>query len=359
MKSGKSLVELAKELERQNAAKKDYLVSTDNLRMQVQPDNTLMLDMHDFKTDGEHITMLNVNDIAHSQICTHLGIGSKYYDKMRGEYPKLLAENVNAWFHKNPQQRMLRTLDGNARAFLSNRYCRIDNYDIAEAVLPKLSAIPDLKVESCELTDKKMYIKAVNPRLQADVKVGDTVQSGVVITNSEVGLGSVTVYPLIYRLVCTNGMIAADSGISRRHVGRIREDDENMSLFRDETLKADDKAFIMKVQDIVSVATDEARFMSVVHKMQQAEDAKITSGNIPGVVELTSRHFKITEEEGKGILRHLIEDNDGLSLYGLANAVTAQSQQVKSYDRATELENTGYQVLTMSPSLWRQINAVE
>jgi len=359
MKTGKTLAEFSQEILRQNEAKRDYLVSTENLRMQVQTGDTVTLNMHDTRADGEHIAMLDMNDITHSQIGTYLGIGAKYYDKMRTEYPGLLAENVNAWFHKGPQNRMIRTLDGRARAFLSNRYCRIDNYDIAEAVLPKLQAIPDLNIESCELTDKKMYIKVVNPRLQADVSVGDTVQSGVVIMNSEVGLGSVTIYPLIYRLVCTNGMIAADSGISRRHVGRIREDDENMSLFRDETLKADDRAFIMKIQDVVSVVTDEARFNAVVHKMQQAKDAKIESANLTGVIELTARHFKLTEDEGKGILRHLAEDGDGLTLYGLSNAITAQSQQVKDYDRATELETTGYQVMTMEPKLWKQISTVD
>ena len=33
---------------------------------------------------------------------------------------------------------MVRTLDGKARAFLSDRYHRIDNEQIAEAVLPVL-----------------------------------------------------------------------------------------------------------------------------------------------------------------------------------------------------------------------------
>ena len=49
--------------------------------------------------------------------------------------PELLAENVNSWFQREPTQRMVRTLDGTVRAFLSNRYRRIDNLDIAEIVL--------------------------------------------------------------------------------------------------------------------------------------------------------------------------------------------------------------------------------
>jgi hypothetical protein len=36
-----------------------------------------------------------------------------------------------------------------------------------------------------------MYIKAICPRIQAEVKKGDIVQAGIAISNSEVGMGSV------------------------------------------------------------------------------------------------------------------------------------------------------------------------
>ena len=55
-----------------------------------------------------------------------------------------------------------------------------------------------------------------------------------------------------------------------------------------------------------------------------------------------------TEEEGGGILRHFADGGD-LSQYGLLNAVTRFSQDVESYDRATELERIGGQVLELSP----------
>ena len=41
--------------------------------------------------------------------------------------------------------------------------------------------------ESCQLTESRMYIKVVNTRLQAEVSPGDIVQSGIIISNSEVG----------------------------------------------------------------------------------------------------------------------------------------------------------------------------
>ena len=122
MKTGKTLQEMAIELDRQLKAKRDYLVDTPAMRM--APDKEggrLMLDVNFGQgTDGlTEIQRMNVNDIAHRQIGQNLGIPARYYDKMRTDFPELLAANVNGWFERTPSQRMLRTLDGTARAFLS------------------------------------------------------------------------------------------------------------------------------------------------------------------------------------------------------------------------------------------------
>ena len=77
--------------------------------------------------------------------------------------------------------------------------------------------------------------------------------------------------------------------------------------------------------------------------------------DIPGVVRLASREFHMTEDESNGVLQHLIEGKD-LSLYGLSNAITRHSQDVESYDRATELEGIGYTVLAMPARQWHRIN---
>ena len=347
MKEGRTLIELAQELERQRAAKKDYISDTRNLRMDATGDG-LQLSLRDDRSHVVH--MLGVNDNAHRQIGTALGIPSKYYDKMQRELPDLLAANVNAWFDANPQARMIRTLDGNARAFLSDRYRRIDNFEIAQAVLPILADMPDAHIESCEVTENRMYLKCVNPRLTADVVPGDTVQAGIMITNSEIGLGSVTVQPLLYRLVCTNGMVVNDAAARKYHIGRANTIGENFQIFSDETIIADDKAFMLKIRDTVRAAVDEARFGVVVDMMRQAKGVKLETPDVPKFVELTAAEFGMTQAEGRGVLDHLIRDED-LSLYGLANAVTRYSQDVESYDRATELESAGYSILGMSRGL--------
>ena len=355
MKTGKTLTELAQELDRQQKVKKDYLVDTRSLQMGWDNDN-FMLGMYDGDYSSETpLAEFSINDTAHGQIASRLSIPVKYYDRMRGNYPELLQENVNGWFRKNPERRMVRVLDGTARAFLSDSYRRIDNYEIAEAVLPILGEMPDMRVESCEITETRMYIKVVNPRLQGEVSKGDIVQSGLVISNSEVGLGSVKVQPLIYRLVCLNGMIINDAGVRKYHIGRVNEAGENFELFSSETLKADDTAFLMKIRDVTRAAIDEVQFQRVIALMKEASGAAITTDDIPKMVELATSDYGVSKGESKGILDYLIKDGN-LSLYGLSCAVTRFSQDVQGYDRATELESIGYDILTMSGNEWVKLN---
>jgi len=350
MKAGKTLQELAIELDRQQAVKKDMIVDMGALSMDTG-DTGLALQV----TGGSTAAEYGINDIAHRQIGQVLKIPALYYDRMKAEYPELLAQNVNSWFSRTPNmKRMLRTMDGTARAFLSDRYRRIDNFEVASAVLPIISGMDGASVQSCELTDSRMYLKVVNPRVTAEVKKGDIVQAGIIISNSEVGMGSVNVSPLVYRLVCSNGMIAQDGAVRKYHVGRANEGGEDFSIYRSETIEADDKAFLMKLEDSVKAAVDQARFAAIVDKMREATEATMEAKVVPQVVELASKEYGITETEGKGILGHLIAGGD-LSLYGLANAVTRQAQDVESYDRSTELEATGYKIITMAPALWRNL----
>lgn len=353
MKAGKTLTQLAMELERQQNNKRDLLVEANTMRIAGAGEGNplaLTVDM------GENISeTFSIGDIAHRQMGTKLGIPAVYYDKCFEEDPALLAHNVNNWLEKDDSRWMVRTLDGGARAFLSETYRRIDNFEVANAVLPILSSMPGLKIESCELTSRRMYIKAVNPRVTAEVKKGDIVQAGIMITNSEVGQGSVAISPLIFRLVCLNGMVAQDASLRKIHKGAQNNVASDFTIYRDETIEANDRAFLMAVEDTVTSALDQAKFAMIVDRMQQASEAKMKSRAVPKVVELATKEYKFTQDEGKGILGHLIEGKD-FTLYGLANAVTRLSQDVDSYDRATELEAAGWKVMNMPTNLWNYMN---
>ncbi len=355
MKAGLTITEMAKEIERQAAAKEDYLVNPQKLEMESMGAPPMLRVL---EGGVDQMEPLAIQETAHRQLGAHLGIPWKYYEKMLQEDPELLSYNVNHWLRKgDPAQRMLRTIDGRARAFLSNRYWPIDNLEITATILPIIMDMQGARFESCQITENYMYIKVVNPRLTGEVRVGDIVQSGVAISNSETGQGSVNVQPLVYRLACLNGMVVNDSraGTRRNHVNRANNTDENFALYSKETLEADSKAFMLKLQDSVKAAVDEARFSKVLDTMRESTQAKLDTTDIPALVKLTSSNFNLTDAEGKGVLQHLIEDGD-YTLYGLANAVTRYSQDVDDYDRASKLEAIGYNVMTMSPAMLRHIN---
>lgn len=345
MKTGKTLVEMAQELQRQSEAKQDFIADTRVLEMTSTGDLALENGTrHEFP----------ITDHAHGQIAQRLDIPAKYYNRMRSEAPALLAANVNEWFHSQPERRMIRTLDGNARAFLSDRYRRLDHFDLAEAVLPVLAEMGDgIQIVSAEMTDKRMYIKAINQRLELEVNKGDVVQAGICITNSEIGLGSLRVEPLIYRLACLNGMVSQDFSTRKYHVGRAAEDGDAFELYSDETLKADDQAFFLKIQDTVRAAVDLAKFSTIVDRMKEATERKI-EGNPVSAVEVLSEKFGYNGEEKSSVLTHLIQGGD-LTAYGMLNAITRTSQDLEDYDRATELERDGSKVMALPSSTWNAI----
>ena len=115
------------------------------------------------------------------------------------------------------------------------------------AVLPILKGLPELRFESVELTETRMYLKCVTPQLKFEMAPGDIVQAGIAISNSEVGQGTLSVQPLLFRLVCRNGLIVADRALRKTHVGRaLAQEDEGVTIYQDDTLQADDKAFFLK-----------------------------------------------------------------------------------------------------------------
>jgi hypothetical protein len=344
MMKGISLTQLAKKIEANAKLKKDFLAPTTGLQMVAEGVATPELIVPD---QGQ----FPIQPYAHDQIGEYLGIPARYYDKMMEQAPHLLANNVNTWLRKRTDTRMVRTLGGKARAFLSNSYNRIENEEIAEVALPVLMKIPGIEVVSAEVTDRRMYIQATTTRLKGEVKKGDVVQAGVVISNSEIGYGAVSVAALDWRLVCLNGMISAQK-FRAYHVGRRIED--NAALWSQETLRADDRAILLKVRDMVAAAVDGVQFRARLDRMKElAGETKIT-GDPTAAVKVLAAKVGASETEQGGILRALIEGGD-LSAWGMINAVTAQGHSARSYDRAVEFEVAGGNLIDLPNTEWKQI----
>jgi hypothetical protein len=344
MKQGKTLKELAAEILRQRESRRDFVVDTRHTRM--TPERGLELE------SGDRDLSFAITPVAHNQIAQRLEIPKRFYDRMCEKHPDVLASAVNALFQREPDQRMIRTLDGRVRAFLSDRYRPLDNDELAEVVFPALSEL-DVEILSCEITERRLYIKFASVSLEREVHVGDPIRAGGVLSNSEIGLGSLRIDDLDYRLVCLNGMIRET--VSRTsHLGRVTGMDgiDASEFFKDETRAADDRALMLKLRDTVRGMFSPERFEARISQYQKAAEVKIEQPI--ETVQVLQRRLALTDGQRDSILTHLLQGND-LSQWGLANAVTQASQSVADYDEATELEKLGGRVIELRGQDWRQI----
>ena len=87
-------------------------------------------------------------------------------------------------------------------------------------ILPLFMGNDQYEVMSSEVTENRMYIKISFHMKRYEVVPGDWVEFGIIISNSEVGLGAVIIRPFLNRLICTNGCVVNDFGERRHHVGR-------------------------------------------------------------------------------------------------------------------------------------------
>ena len=180
MNKGTDLKTMLETLKEVNDNQKDYVLNSSNISFNDEG----IIEINKLGTYTPTI-------VAHEQFADKTGIPRKYYHKMQEIAPKLLATNLNHWLSNDNSSRMVRTSGDTCRAFLSNRFFAIDNIVVASIVVPKLIE-SGAEIKSCQLTERRLYIQAVYPKISDEVKVGDVVQSGICISNSDVGCGSCT-----------------------------------------------------------------------------------------------------------------------------------------------------------------------
>jgi hypothetical protein len=194
---------------------------------------------------NEHVFQPNVR--FHQQASQELKINKNYYDRMLKDAPDLLAQNVNHWLHESDAKHMIRTVGTKARALLSTRYRPLDNADLLNYILPAAQE-RGLDTVSANVDDDHLYIKAISPKVTGEVTKGDVVQAGIIISNSEVGNGALSVQPLIYRLVCLNGAIVQDHTMRRHHTGArlVNHEDASWELYSNATRRVSDVALLCR-----------------------------------------------------------------------------------------------------------------
>jgi len=308
--------------------------------------------------------------VAEARLAATPGNPTNYMRKTRAEAPELWDSNVNGWLARTDKSFMVRALrpgggeEGNvARAFLSNGYRIIDNLDVLTAALEGITtAGVAVRIDSCDLTDRKMYVRVVADEIRAYAPEllrnyrspfsgasgadNPTVFSGFEISNSETGCGAFRIVPRLVFQVCNNGATITRDAMKSVHVGGREED--GVVRWSDQTQARTLSLITSKTTDAVRCFLDRNYITRYLRSIEETATTRIADPE--AVITNVSQTLRFTEGRRRDIFAHFIQGAD-LSAGGVMHAVTSVAQTLSDADEAAELESLGIRAMELAASL--------
>jgi hypothetical protein len=371
-----SLENLAQVLQEQAAARFDVVAHSANLSFR---GGNLIVQGADAILTEEGVTSVETHlrptDIFDSGISQRLDIPRKYLARMReaGE-ADLLDHNVNTWLARSNRQWFVRGFksdadtEGVARAFLSDRFNIIDNYDALLATLEGIrGAGVTTEITHCNLSERRMHVRVKAPELMAQAPRllenyrspfrdsghgGEAAQNpyavyaGFDFSNSEVGFGAYTLTPVLIVQVCDNGMVITDDRLRKVHLGSQME--EGLIRWSDDTRRKTVELVKAQTVDAVRTFLDAEYLLAKIAQIEAEAACELPEPT--KVIERVAKQLSFTEQEAEGILGHFIKGGD-LTAGGVLHAVTSFSQVIPDPDRAIEVEEQGIEAMRFACSL--------
>ncbi len=371
MKAGMSLEALLTEVQRQNSVKRDFTTSTENNVRMVEcedlPNGVAVVMLKDGAAELERFA---VSDHAHKQIAARLNIPSRYYLRLLDDHRDLVVHQVNALFEREPASRLFRTLDGTLRAFLSDRYLRLDNNDVLEQTLPAIVK-GDLETTllSTNVGENKMHMKVLftGDELAHEVtsrtKDGSprVIRPGFRMSNSETGSGTLAIEGFFYDGYCLNGCVFGQIEaftFKRTHLGGRLIEGVDFEVLSDESRELEDKAIISQVSDVMKALAKPEFAQKMVDRLRATTETGDVQSPV-NAVDMAVKELDLRDEEKESILTTFIEDRD-YSQWGLASAITQVANlEATTYERSCELENVGANVIDLNQLQWNRFIQAE
>lgn len=352
-------------LKNEEAKARDFIAPKSKIEMRIRDPNAveeLQAFQHVPRLVIDENTVMPLNQWAHEQLAGKLEIPVKYYQKMKGAAPDLLAENVNTWLQKkdatgkNGQRFLIRTTGNEVRAILSDKYKPVPNTSVAYTVLGSLNDIKSTQftVRECAVSDTTMYLKItsdaavfMNPAKEG----GDAWYPGIMVRNSEVGASKFQVDVYTWRQWCKNGAILTN-GLSKVHLGRKIGGDGEV-FFSDKTEELDIKTVLSAMSDVVKQVFVPEKMNELMGRVKAGQKVEVEDKVL--AVENVCKQFKIPEHEQDEILARFSEK----SQYSLGNAITELARDTENEDQQIKLEEIGGEVLLLDEKAFRKITTVK
>jgi len=364
-----SLEELYAELELQQSLKRDIVV----------PSKTLMMDngklfinnYNPLKGLIDSVGGVELNDrfgiepngLFLQQVSEKLGITRTYAKRMLELQPKLFDYNVNEWLKydavesKKARNFLLRTFDDEnggisiGRAFLSDSFKIIDNFDVLKIALDAIMAEGKksgvkIAVDTCSLTEKRMYCRFVleeyntNSKIlgnYTDPKTGhkdpNGLISGFVLSNSEVGHGKLFTAPRIIVGSCNNGYIWYDEAYHKTHLGGKL--DTGLIEWSKTTHNKNSELILNQVKDVVRTFLSDDFLGQKVAELE-AKGNHVLENAFETVVSVC-KSMNISDDKDK-VLNYFTKQNQCETAFDIMQAVTYFAQHDCNADKRFKLE---------------------
>jgi hypothetical protein len=369
-----TLNQLVTELERQKNSRIDFVADVRHLKVEANGGIKIIpVTGQAFEWMPEGAMMMK--RAAYHQLAEKCSppIPTRFFDTLMTERPNRLADLVNGLHADDPKKRLVRCLDNEVRAWLSNGYRVIDNFDMAFTCLDEARK-KDAQVFEADLSDKRMRIKfttqqvwdkidivqrsgpqgswyagaignkelmgktILGARIKDELPGGQgTIHPVVTVLNSETGHGGFHVRIGILMGICFN-VATLETVVSRVHLGERLEE----GIFSQETISAETKAIMLKARDAIRAAFDQDKFAAMVAKAKAAQADKVESPSaaIDNIVAIGA----VNEEQREALMTYFLRDYDQ-TRFGFAQAVSRLAQDIVDPDDAGDLESLAGKII--------------
>jgi hypothetical protein len=190
-------------------------------------------------------------DFALGQIASRAGIPIAYLRELTSPQaptwqPHLAAHILRSHHeHADGERVLVRSVRGQLRGWLSNRYRRLDSRPLVDALATEAASIGALPVDAVA-TETRVVLKLVLPRIFEPIP-GELLVYGGEWSNSDYGNGVHAFRPFALRVICLNGM-TRESALKQVHLGTRLNDDLELS---DRTRRLDTETSASILRDVV------------------------------------------------------------------------------------------------------------
>lgn len=226
---------------------------------------------------------LTPSDHALGQVAEKANVPPAYLRELsRGEdWQRDLAATVltRHYAHVDDIRVLARSVNGQLRGWLSDRYRRLDSRPLVEALATEAQAIGAIPVDGTA-TETRVAMKVIIPEIVEPVP-GEFLLYGGEWSTSDYGNGTNSFRAFALRAACLNGM-TRENLLRQVHLGgRLAEE----IAFSERTYQLDTDASVSALRDIVRGALGPAGRESLTEKIQAANQKDMSKGQLVAAVK--------------------------------------------------------------------------